>query len=82
MDAYHILVIVLSVLLGIILLIGVVVGVFMIKIIKDIRYIISKASQAADNIEHAANLFKNTSGIAAATKIIGNAVELFKKARK
>ncbi len=82
MDAFEILVLVLSILLGIILIIGIIVGVIMIKIIRDIRRIVEKAADAADSIQHAAQLFKNTSGIAAVTKVIGNAVELFQKGKR
>jgi hypothetical protein len=45
---------------------------------KDIRHITEKASLAADNIEHAAMFFKKTSGAAAITKLIGNAIEMFR----
>jgi len=79
MDAFEILVIVLSVLLGILLIVGIVVGILFVKIIKDIRNITEKASLAADNIEHVAELFKNTSSVAAITKVVANAVHMFKK---
>ena len=79
MDYYHILVIVLSSLLGLILLAGTISAFIFIKILKDIKNITEKASQAADNIEHAAELFKKTSGAAAVTKMIGNAIGMFKE---
>lgn len=79
MDAFEILVIVLSTLLAIILIIGIVAGILFVKIVKDIRNITEKASQAADNIEHAAELFRNTSSVAAITKVVSNAVRMFKK---
>jgi hypothetical protein len=82
MDAFEILVVVLSLLLGLILVIGVIVGVLLIKITRDIRFIVHKASLAADNIQHAAALFKSTSSIAALGKVLGNAVEMFKKSPK
>jgi predicted DNA-binding protein (UPF0278 family) len=78
MDAYHILVIILSSLLALILLATTIIAFIFIKVMKDIRHITEKASQAADNIEHAAMFFKKTSGAAAITKVIGNAVEMFR----
>jgi sensor histidine kinase YesM len=78
MDAYHILVIVLSSLLGLILLATAIISFIFIKIMKDVRHITEKASMAADNIEHAAMFFKKTSGAAAITKLVGNAVEMFR----
>lgn len=77
MDSYDILVIILSVLLGILLFIAVIVGIFLVKIIKDIRHITQKAAIASDSIEHAAQLFKSTTSLAAITKVVGNAVDLF-----
>lgn len=82
MDAFEILVLILSIMLAIVLLIGIIAGVFFVKIIKDIRHITEKAANAADNIEHAAELFKNTSSVAAITKMIGNAVGFFNKSNK
>ena len=77
MDAYHILVIVLSTVLALILAATLVAILIFIKIIKDIRHITQKASMASDSIEHAANLFKSTTSIAAVTKVVGNAMEMF-----
>jgi hypothetical protein len=82
MDAYHTLVIVLSVILAIgLLLSAIAIGIF-VKILRDIRHITEKAASAADNIENAAHIFRNTSGIAAVTKLIGNAVEMFGRSRR
>lgn len=73
------LVIILSSLLALILLAGSISAFIFIKILKDIKNITEKASQAADNIEHAAELFKKTSGVAAVTKVLGNAISMFKE---
>lgn len=82
MDAFEILVLVLSILLGVILLVGIIGAIIFVKIIKDIRHITQKAVNAADNIENAALLFKNTSSIAAVTKVVANAVDVFRKKRR
>lgn len=78
MDAYHILVIVLASFLALTLIATTISAFIFVKIIKDIRHITQKASLAADNIEHAALFFKNTSSIAAVTRMVGNAVDMFK----
>ena len=77
MDAYEILVIILSTVLALVLTTMLISGIVFIKIIKDIRHITQKASMASDSIEHAANLFKSTTSIAAVTKVVGNAIEMF-----
>lgn len=79
MDAFEILVIILASVLGLVLLAVLIATVLFIKIIKDIRHITSKAALAADNIEHAAQFFKNTSGATAVAKMIANAVDTFRK---
>lgn len=78
MDAFEILVIVLSSILAI-FLVGATIAIFIfVKILKDVKNITDKASQAADNIEQAAELFKKTSGVAAITKVVSNAISMFK----
>ena len=81
MDAFEILVIVLSVVFALMLVAMTISAFIFIKVLKDIRNITQKASQAADNIEHAAELFKNTSGAAAVVKMVGNAIENFRSKR-
>jgi len=84
MDAFEILVIILSSVFAI-MLIAVTISVFIfIKVLKDIRHITEKASMAADNLEHAAEFFKKTTGASAVLKMLGNAVETFrsKKSKK
>jgi type III secretory pathway component EscR len=84
MDAFEILVIILSSVFAL-MLIALTISMFIfIKVIKDIRHITQKASLAADNIEHAAQFFKNTSGATAVMKLVGNAIETFrsKKSKK
>ena len=82
MDAFEILVLVLSILLGMFLVVGIIVGVIVAKIVSDIRHITQKATIAADNIEHAAEFFKKTSSAAAITKMIGNAIDVFRKGKQ
>jgi hypothetical protein len=82
MDAFEILVVVLSSIFAL-LLVGLTIATFIVvKILKDVKNITDKASTAADNIEHAAMMFKNTSGVASVVKIVGNAVEAFRSGKK
>ena len=84
MDAFEILVIILSSVFAV-MLIALTISVFIfIKVLKDIRHITEKASLAADNLEHAAEFFKRTSGATAVMKMVGNAIETFrsKKSKK
>jgi hypothetical protein len=84
MDAFEILVIILSSVFAV-MLIALTISVFIfIKVLKDIRHITEKASLAADNLEHAAEFFKHTSGATAVMKMVGNAIETFrsKKSKK
>lgn len=78
MDAYEILVLILSIVFAIMLVASTICVIIFIKILKDVRNITHKASLAADNIEQAAEMFKNTSGAAAVLKVIGNAFDTFK----
>mgnify|MGYP001576377705 FL=1 len=78
MDAFEILVIILSSIFALMLIAVTISAFIFIKVLKDIRNITQKASLAADNIEHAAEFFKNTSGAAAVAKLVGNAIETFR----
>lgn len=75
MDAYGILVIILSTLLAIVLTMAVIAGMFIVKITKDVRHITAKAALAVDNIEEAALTLKNTSSVVAFIRMAANAVE-------
>lgn len=81
MDAFEILVIILASVFALMLVAATISAFIMIKILKDVRHIISMASSAADNIESAAQMFKNTSGITSVLKIVGNAVETFRSSK-
>ena len=78
MDAFEILVIVLASILAVLLVAMTVAAVIFVKVIRDIRHITEKASMAADNIGHAAEFFKNTTGAAAVAKMISNAIDVIK----
>jgi LytS/YehU family sensor histidine kinase len=78
MDAYEILVLILSIVFAIMLIGATIATYIFVKILKDVRHITEKASMAADNIEQAAQFFKSTSSTAAVLKMVGNAIESFR----
>lgn len=78
MDAFQILVIVLSSILALCLVVGLIAGIFIVLILKQVKYIAEKASEVADNVEVASEFFKNTSISGAAFKIFSNAADFVK----
>lgn len=79
MDAFEILVIVLSSLLALCLLAGLISGVFIILILKQVKHISEKVSEVADNVEVASEFFKNTTISGAAFRLFANAADFVKK---
>lgn len=79
MDAFQILVIVLSSVLALCLVVGLIAGIFIVLILKQVKHIAEKASEVADNVEIASEFFKNTSISGAAFKMFANAADFIKK---
>lgn len=70
MDAYNILVIVLSVLLGIFLVLSIAVVIGVLRLIKSLRQIVAKGEQLVDAAEEIGNTFKKNAGAAALLKML------------
>lgn len=70
MDVYHILVIVLSSLLGIFLLVSIIAVVMVIKLIKSLRLVIARGEQLVDAAEEIGNTFRRNAGAAALIKML------------
>lgn len=70
MDVYHILVIVLSVLLGIFLVLSIVAATMVVKLIKTLRQIVAKGEQLVDAAEEIGNTFRRNAGAAALIKML------------
>lgn len=70
MDAYHILVIVLSVLLGIFLVLSIVAAALVVKLVKSLRQIVAKGEQLVDAAEEIGNTFRHNAGAAALVKML------------
>ncbi len=77
MDAFQILVIVLSVILAINLILGLAAMILVVSLLKKLRLVADKASEVANNVESASEFFKNTSMSAAAIKLVSNVSGLF-----
>ena len=70
MDVYHILVIVLSVLLGIFLLFAIIAVIMVIKLIKSLRLIAGKGEQLVDAAEDIGNTLRRNVGATALLKML------------
>ena len=79
MDAFQILVIVLSSVLALCLVMGIIAGIFIVLILKQVKRIAEKASDVADNVEVASEFFKTTSVTSAAFRLLSNASDFIKK---
>lgn len=74
MDAFEILVIILSVFLALFLLLAIVVLIGIIKLVKQIRHITEKAEEVIDNVEQASELFKKSASTLTFANIVSNIV--------
>lgn len=72
MDAYHILVVIISVLVILQLVVLVVAGVWMVKLLKDLKEITEKAKHVATNVESVSDFFQKTAGPMAIVKLLAN----------
>lgn len=77
MDAFEILVIILSIALGIFLTLGIVLLILVIKITRHIKNIVEKAESVVDDVESVSQFFKKSAFPVAIGKLVGNIVETF-----
>lgn len=82
MDAFEILVLVLSIVLSICLLLALISGVYIVLILKQVKRISEKVSEVANNVEVASEFFKHTTVTGAALKLFSNAADFVKKNNK
>lgn len=76
MDAYGILVIILSITLAILLVICIILGVGLIKLTNQVRDIMVKADDIMEDVESVSNFFKKTATSISVAGIIGNIVSV------
>lgn len=74
MDSYDILVIVLSIALAILLIVSTVFVVALIKLVKQLQVISSKAEEIVDDVEAVSGFFRKSAGPVAVTSMISNIV--------
>jgi hypothetical protein len=80
-TASEILVIIVSSILAIFLLVLIVIGVYTVKILKQVRRITERAENVAGSVEAAASAFERTASPLAILKLIGGIVSTANKAR-
>lgn len=74
MDAFEILVIILSITLAIFMLLAIILTFNFIKISQTVRSIVNKADSVMDDVESAAEFFKKTSVPIGITSLVANIV--------
>lgn len=76
MDAFQVLVIILSVTLAILLVICIVLVIGLIKLTNQVRAIMIKADDIMDDVESVSNFFKKTATSVSVAGVIGNIVSM------
>lgn len=74
MDAFQILVIILSVVLAALLVLCIIIAIGIIKLINALRAISAKADEVIDDVEAVSSFFRKTAGPVAITGFISNIV--------
>lgn len=82
MDAFEILVIILSVVLAILLVLSIIFVVVLIKLINQIRVITKKADDIMDDVEAVSGFFRKTAGPVAVTGLVSNIISKVTEATK
>lgn len=86
MDAFEILVVVLSVVLAILLVLTIILVMSIIKLVNKLRDISKKAEEVMDDVEAVSGFFRKSAGPVAITGLISNIVskvtEISKKGKK
>jgi len=74
MDAFEILVVILSIAFAIFLLCAIIFVVVLIKLVQQLRLISKKAEEIVDDVETVSGFFRKTAGPVAVTSLISNIV--------
>ena len=82
MDAFEVLVTMLSIALAVFLLLAIVFTVYLIRIARRVQEITEKARTAANSMQAAAKIFERTAAPAVFSRIVANVVEGWQKAKK
>lgn len=82
MDAFEILVTILSIALAIFLILAIVFAIHLIRIARRVHEISEKARSAAGSLHAAAKIFEKTAAPAVFSRIVANVVESWQNSRK
>ncbi len=74
MDAFEILVIILSITLAILLIASIFLVVVLVKLVNQLRIVSHKAEEIVDDVETVSGFFRKTAGPVAITSLISNIV--------
>ena len=74
MDAFEILVIILSITLAILLVASIFLVVVLVKLVNQLRIVSHKAEEIVDDVETVSGFFRKTAGPVAITSLISNIV--------
>jgi hypothetical protein len=77
-----VLLVILTTLLSIWVLLGIALAIAALRLIANVRRVVTRAESVIDSVESAAEVFKNTEGRLALFKLIRNIVKMTKKARR
>lgn len=78
MDSYDTLVIILSIALSISIIIWIIVGIFVVQILKKLKAASESAVAAVENVEALTSQLKNAGRATAVGSVVGQIVKLFK----
>lgn len=82
MDSVEVLISLLSIVLIVLLLLMIVAMVYVIRLIRRVNHISLTASNVMDDVKTASNVFKNSAGPVAVSKVIANVVEMWRDSTK
>lgn len=82
MEAFEILIIILSVVLTIFLIIAIILSIVLIKLTRSIKRVADRAENVVGNVESAASAFRGAAGSLAAGKFLTNIFDLVSKSKK
>ncbi len=74
MDAFEILVIILSITLAVLLIASIFLVVVLVKLVNQLRIVSHKAEEIVDDVETVSGFFRKTAGPVAITSLISNIV--------
>ena len=78
-EAFKVLVIIVSSVLSVFLLVGIIAGIFVVKVLRDIRRITAKAERVIESAESVGDVFRHVSGPLGILKVLRSIMKATKK---